>query len=458
MAGIYVDPDMFRAYDIRGVVGQSLSDPVVHRIGQAIGTYLRHTGPARIVVVGRDARLSSPSYQQAMIAGLTSTGVDVLDIGLVPTPVMYFAVKYFHTDGGVMITASHNPPQFNGIKVRQGTRPLVSEALQEVYRLATSGPFDSANGTIRSVDAIGPYISTVSSKFHLPSPLKVVADFGNGCAGLVAPAVLTNIGCQVTPLYEQPDGSFPNHHPDPMKEENLADAKAKVLATGADAGLAFDGDGDRLGIVDDRGRTVTPNDFLALLARQQLPTHKGANIVFEVKVSQVLIDEVARLGGQLIMTRVGYPFILAAMREHAALFGGEMSGHYYFNDPDIDFDDGTFASCMLMQMLAESGRRLSDMVDSLPHHPSTPELVVPCPDSDKFALVEQLRQHYMREHTVIDIDGARVIFPDGWGVVRASNTEPRLTLRFEAQTQQALQRIMADFREQLQQRGLAPTF
>jgi phosphomannomutase/phosphoglucomutase len=262
----------------------------------------------------------------------------------------------------------------------------------------------------------------------------------------------------VIPLFAEPDGTFPNHHPDPMKEANLRHVKEAVRANKADLGFSYDGDADRLGIVDDQGNTVTPNEFLAVLARKRLPEHPGANVVFEVKVSQMLIEEVERLGGHLIMTRVGYPFILAAMRQYNAIFGGEMSGHYYFDDPDIDFDDGTFASAQLVTMLSAQPKAFSALVAALPRYPSTPEITVHCPDDRKFSLVEELKQEFAREHEVIDIDGARVVFGDGWGVVRASNTEPRLTLRFEAQSEPALERIMERFRQALRIKGLEPTF
>jgi phosphomannomutase len=298
----------------------------------------------------------------------------------------------------------------------------------------------------------------VTGKFRLEHRPRVVADCGNGCAGLVAPAVLTAIGCQVLTLFQDPDGTFPNHHPDPMKEANLQHVKAAVRAEKADVGLAFDGDGDRLGIVDNEGNVVTPNEFLALLARQRLPGQPGANVVFEVKVSQMLIEEVERLGGHLVMTRVGYPFILAAMREHSAAFGGEMSGHYYFRDPDIDFDDATFTAAVLVSTLSGQSHSLAEQVRELPRYPSTPELTVPCPDERKFQLVEELREEFARDHKVIAIDGARVVFADGWGVVRASNTEPRLTLRFEAQTEEALTRIIDTFRAALKDKGIQPAF
>ena len=452
-----IDRSMFRAYDIRGVVGRELTGSVVHRIGMAVGTILKRGG-AKLVVCGHDVRPSSCEYQSAMIEGLCSTGLDVTDIGLVPTPVMYFSVKHFHTDGGIMITASHNPPEFNGIKVRRGTLPLVSEDLQKVASLAIGGDFETGAGTSRKDDAVQPYIRTVTGKFRLGGGPRVVADCGNGCAGLVAPQVLSGIGCDVIPLFSEPDGTFPNHHPDPMKEANLTQVKEAVRANRADLGFSYDGDADRLGIVDDEGNTITPNEFLALLARERLPKNPGANVVFEVKVSQMLIEEVERLGGHLIMTRVGYPFILAAMREHEAIFGGEMSGHYYFDDPEIDFDDGTFTSAQLVEMLSRQSRPFSALVRELPSYPSTPEITVHCPDERKFALVEELRQEFAREHRVIDIDGARVMFGDGWGVVRASNTEPRLTLRFEAQSEGALERIKERFRLALRGKGLEPTF
>ncbi|NPV09967.1 MAG: phosphomannomutase/phosphoglucomutase [Anaerolineae bacterium] len=457
MPQVTINREMFRAYDIRGVVGEDLTADVVNRIAKAIGTYLGRGG-ARRVVAGHDVRSSSVEFHSAMMEGLQSTGLDVLDIGLVPTPLMYFAVKHFGTDGGVVITASHNPPQFNGIKVRQGTLPLVSERLQEVADLAERGDFASGSGGRQRADATAPYIATVSRKFRLARPLRVVVDAGNGCAGLVAPPVLSAIGCDVVPLYTEPDGTFPHHHPDPMKEANLQDLKAKVRETRADVGLAFDGDGDRLGIVDDKGNTVTPNEFIALLARRLLPERPGAKVVFEVKVSRMLIEEVERLGGELVMTRVGYPFLVAAMKEHRALMGGEMSGHYYFDDPDIDFDDGTFASAVLADALAAQPVSLSGLVSQLPRYPATPEITVPCPDDRKFRVVERLRDAFAQDHKVITIDGARVLFERGWGVVRASNTEPRLTLRFEAETEADLQAIMAQFRQALVGVGLVPTF
>ncbi len=452
-----INRSMFRAYDIRGLVGDDLTTEVIERIGKAAGSYLRRGGAAN-VVAAHDVRPSSPGFHKVMIEALRSTGLDVMDIGLVPTPLMYYAVEHFDADGGVMITASHNPPQFNGIKVRQGKTPLVSDALQDLADLAESGDFEEGSGSVSTLDAIQPYVRTVAAKFSLARPLKVVLDGGNGCAGLVAPEVLKGIGAEVVPLFIEPDGTFPNHHPDPMKDANLEALRARVLEEKADVGFAFDGDGDRLGVVDDRGRTVTPNQFMALLARQALPEHPGGKVVFEVKVSQVLIEEVERLGGKLVMTRVGYPFLLAAMREQGALFGGEMSGHYYFDDPEIDFDDGTFAAAVFSNMLAAQDQPLSRLVDALPHYPSTPELTVPCPDERKFEVVEALRSRFARDHQVIDIDGARVMFEQGWGVVRASNTEPRLTLRFEAQSQDALEAIEEEFRLALRSVDLQPTF
>lgn len=452
-----INRSMFRAYDIRGVVGEDLTAEVVHRIGLAIGTHLGEKG-ARTLALGHDVRPSSVEFHDAMSDALTSTGIDVLDIGLVPTPLMYFAVKRFGTDGGVVITASHNPPQFNGIKVRQGTLPLVAEGLLELADRAEAGGFRSGTGTVRREDAITPYIDTVTSKFRLARPLKVVLDGGNGCAGLVAPQVMEGIGCEVVPLFVEPDGTFPNHHPDPMKEANLASLKAKVAEVGANLGVAFDGDGDRLGIVDERGRLVSPTEFIALLSRQLLPSHTGAKVIFEVKVSRMLIEEVERLGGELVMTKVGYPFLIAAMKEHEGLLGGEMSGHFYFDDPDIDFDDGTFTAAILASTLASQPSSLATLVNDLPHYPSTPEISVHCPDEAKFDIVNRLTAEFIKDYDVITIDGARVLFDRGWGVVRASNTEPRLTLRFEAETDANLERIKQVFRQALEAMGLEATF
>ena len=458
-----VDGSMFREYDIRGFVDQNFTEPVLERTGKAFGTFLagKHSGnegPGTLAV-GRDVRLSSARYAKTFIAGLRSTGADVVDVGQVPTPLVYFAVNHLNTDGGGAITASHNPPEYNGLKLRKRESdspnglPLQPNEIQAVRKLAQDGGFrEAAQGSYREQDVEAEYVRYVAERIKLARPTKVVLDAGNGVAGPVAVKTLNAIGCEVIELYCEPDGNFPNHMPDPLNPKNLQDLIKRVKETGADVGVALDGDGDRLGVVDDRGEILWADQYLILLARDALRERAGASVVFDVKCSMALIEEIERMGGKPVMSRTGYPNIMARRREVDAALAGELSGHMFFNDPVIDFDDGTFAAANLLQAISRESGKLSDWVATVPRYHSTPEERFHCPDDQKFDVIRELTQEFRGQSDVkqvIDLDGARVVLEDGWGLVRASNTEPALTTRFEAKTQQRADEIRHRFMERL---------
>jgi len=465
-----VDASMFREYDIRGYVDENFTTPVLGAIGRAYGTFLaalpragaQGPGPGT-VAVGRDVRLSSARFAAAMIEGLRATGADVVDIGMVPTPLVYFAVNTLRTDAGACITASHNPPAFNGLKLRKrdpalpNGLPLQPSEVQEVRRLAQEGAFRAApggaTGSLRQEDVRDAYVRYVGERITLSRRLKVVVDAGNGAAGPVAVRTLEAIGCEVIPLYCDPDGSFPNHMPDPLRPENLRDLIARVTETGADLGIALDGDGDRLGVVDDSGKILEADRYLILLARSVLRNGRpGGSVVFDVKCSMALSEQIEKMGGVPVMSRTGYPNIMARRREVDALLAGELSGHIFFNDPTIDFDDGTFAAANLLQALAREEVPLSRIVADLPRYYSTPEERFFCPDDQKFDVVAGLRDAFRadpRVQSIFDLDGARVSFEGGWGLVRASNTEPALTTRFEAASPERMEEIRQDFMQRL---------
>jgi phosphomannomutase len=465
-----VDSSMFREYDIRGFVDQNMTEPVLLEIGEAFGTFLGALGAARdgrpgTVAVGRDIRLSSVRFAGALIEGLRRTGADVVDIGMVPTPLVYFAVNTLPTDAGAAVTASHNPPEYNGLKLRKrdpslpNGLPLEPDEVQAVRRLAQQGPArrgpgdrTMAMGTVRETDVAEAYIAYVRQRITLPRRLKVVVDAGNGAAGPVAVGVLEAIGCDVVPLYCEPDGTFPNHMPDPLKAENLRDLVASVKETGADLGIALDGDGDRLGVVDDQGKILEADRYLILLARNALREHPGGRIVFDVKCSMALIEEIRKMGGEPVMSRTGYPNIMARRREVGAILAGELSGHIFFNDPIIDFDDGSFAGANLIQAIAQEDGPLSSIVAGFPRYFATPEERFYCPDDQKVAVVAELLEAFRADpqvEEIVDLDGARMTFKGGWGLVRASNTEPALTTRFEAVTPERTEELRQSFLQRL---------
>lgn len=449
-----MQPGIFREYDIRGVVKTQLTAPVVEDIGRAFGTYLLQQG-AGAAVVGYDNRATSPELFAALSEGLLSTGCDVIDIGCVVTPILYFARLHFGIDGGVMITGSHNPPEFNGFKLASGPGTIYGEQIQQLYRIAQRGDFARGRGRRSSRDAVPAYLQMLRDKITLgPRPLKVVADAGNGTAALFAEEVIRGWGCAVVPLYCTSDPTFPHHHPDPVKAENLADLQRVVVEQGADLGVAYDGDADRIGVVDDRGRVVWGDQLMCLYWREILAARPGSPAIIEVKCSQALFDEVQRLGGKPFFYRTGHSLIKAKMREVGAPFAGEMSGHMFFADEFYGHDDAFYATGRLLRLLSGQERPLSELIDELPRFHVTPEVRVDCADDLKFAVVDRLKEHFHGRRAVIDVDGVRVLFAGGWGLVRASNTQPVLVLRCEGSTAAELEAIKAEMAAALQGVGV----
>ncbi|MFB3827561.1 MAG: phosphomannomutase/phosphoglucomutase [Bryobacteraceae bacterium] len=434
---------IFREYDIRGVADADLRDEDVFDLGRATGTYLlRNGGPN--VALGRDTRLSSPRLAAALARGLRAAGCGVANVGVVPTPVLYYSVFHLKADCAVMITGSHNPPEYNGFKVVCGGSTIHGSQIQEIRRIIEAGDYAAGAGGERECDVVTPYIEEVSAQFHFPRRIRVVADAGNGVAGPALHRIFKKLNCEATELYFEMDGSFPNHHPDPTLPENLETLIRTVRETGADVGLAFDGDGDRLGAVDGEGRIIWGDQLLILYAREILSRKPGATIIGEVKCSQSLYDDIRRHGGNPIMWRTGHSLIKAKMKETGAEIAGEMSGHIFFRDRYYGFDDAIYAACRLMEIIAHSGRPLAEQLAGLPQTVNTPEIRVDCPDEVKFDVVRRVTAELRARHEVIDVDGARVLFAGGWGLVRASNTQPVLVMRFEAATPELLAQYRAE--------------
>ena len=439
-----INPFIFRAYDVRGKVGIDITPEVFAEVGRAFGTLVRRRG-GHAVALGMDNRTTSPSLKEAFGAGVLSTGIDVVDIGINHTPLLYFAVAHWKLDGGATVTGSHNPVSDNGVKmVHAAAAPLTEEEIQGLLATMTSGSFERGRGTRTVRDPRAEYFDTIASRVKLERRLKAVVDAGNGIAGSFAPELLRRLGCEVIELYCESDGTFPNHLPDPEMEENTRDLVAKVLETRADIGIAYDGDADRVGVVDERGRRHEADLILALLARNLLTRHPGAQVVFDVKSSQALIDDVRAHGGNPVMWKTGHSHLKRKMREDGILLGGEVSGHMFFGENWYGVDDGILASCKILELMARDPRPVSARFDDLPHFYSTPELKAPCPDDKKFAVIAELAAEFKKRHETIDIDGARILFPHGWGLVRASNTNPYLTLRFEGRSTEAVERMKAE--------------
>ncbi len=435
-----MNPEIFREYDIRGKVHEDLTEDVAYAIGRAYGTYVGKGG-ASLVTCGRDGRTHSEWIQQALIRGMGDAGLNVLDIGPCPTPLLYFSIHHFHTGGGIQVTGSHNPPEFNGFKMCLGTSTMFGPEIQELRSIIGRGAYLEGRGEVQTRDIISPYLLYLKENIRLSRPLKVAVDAGNGVAGLVAPRAFSDQGCEVVPLFCDVDGTFPNHHPDPTVPENLEDLREAVLAHGADIGVAYDGDGDRLGVVDEKGRILFGDQLLMIFAREILEEHPGATIIGEVKCSQVMYDDIERHGGRPIMWKTGHSLIKQKMREEGALLAGEMSGHIFFAHRYLGFDDGVYASLRLAEILASGSRPLSSFLEDVPETCSTPEIRIDCPESLKFHVVDEARDWFSSRYETIDVDGVRVLFPNGWGLIRASNTQPVLVLRFEARSPEDLSQI-----------------
>jgi phosphomannomutase/phosphoglucomutase len=446
-----VDPGIFRAYDIRGVVGETLTIGVARLIGRAIGSEARDRGLSEIVV-GRDGRLSGPDLVFALITGLRSTGIDVIDIGLAPTPVTYFACYHLRTGSGISVTGSHNPPDYNGFKIVLGGETLSEDAIQNLYRRIETERFIDGMGGLQTLDVSQDYLRRITDDIQIERKLKVVVDCGNGIAGAIAPAVLEGIGCEVIPLYCDVDGTFPNHHPDPSDLHNLQDLIMSVKQVGADIGLAFDGDGDRLGVVTASGEVIFPDRLLMLFAGDILVRNPGATIIYDVKCTGHLQPLILQQGGSPLMWRTGHSLIKAKMRETNAALAGEMSGHFFFGERWYGFDDGIYSAARLMEILASDidERTPEQVFATLPKGVSTPELKIPMREGEHYAFMEKFRARAKFDGArLTTIDGVRADWADGWGLVRASNTTPVLVLRFDADSAPALKRIQDVFRTQL---------
>ncbi len=448
---------IFRAYDIRGVVGSDLTAEGVYQIGLALGSEARCRGE-QTLIVGRDGRLSGPALSQALQAGLLASGVDVIDIGQVTTPILYFATHHLSARSGVMLTGSHNPSEYNGLKMVLGGETLSSDAIQDLWRRIQGGNFTAGKGQQREQNVVRAYFDYIKSKVTLARPLKVVVDCGNGVAGAIAPVLLRELRCEVVPLYCEVDGRFPNHHPDPSEAKNLTELIDKVKQTGADLGLAFDGDGDRLGVVTDQGNIIWPDRQMMLFAKAILANHPGGEIIFDIKCSQNLARVIEQQGGKATLWKTGHSFIKQKLHETGALLAGEMSGHIFFKERWLGFDDALYAAARLLEIVAKTSESVDAVFAQLPDSVNTPELKLPMPDDEKFIFMERFVREASFEPSAekITLDGLRVNFEDGWGLLRASNTTPCLVLRFEADNEKALQRIRSVFREQLL--TLAPQF
>jgi phosphomannomutase/phosphoglucomutase len=435
--------NVFREYDIRGTVGDELSDDAVAAIGRGIGTYLARRGK-KTALICRDNRASSEGFAALVSGACRASGVDVVDLGLAPTPAFYYATRHYAPgEGGIMVTGSHNPPQFNGFKISCGEGTIYGREIGRIADIVEEGDFTTGKGSYRERDVLDDYRRALLARVEITRPVKVVADAGNGTAGLLVPDVLSDAGCEAEGLFCELDGTFPNHWPDPTIPENMEALIGRVRETGAAAGVAFDGDADRIGAVDDRGRIIWGDKLLALYAAPVLAAHPGAKIIFEVKCSQALGEEISARGGTPIMWKTGHSLIEAKIREEAALLAGEMSGHIYFADRYFGYDDALYAALRLAELIARADVPLSEIADRIPTYYATPEIRVDCPDDFKFRAVEGIKQRFA-DHEIIDVDGARIIFDDGWGLVRASNTQPALVLRFEAKTEGARDRIRAE--------------
>lgn len=445
-----INPSIFREYDIRGIVDQDLTADVVEVLGRGMGSYFRRHGKQR-VALGRDCRLSSPRFADALAAGLQSTGCAVVDIGTVPTPLLYFMIFHKKLEAGVMITGSHNPPEFNGFKMMCGEETLYGETIQELRRMIESGDFVAeAAGPRSGLDIVPEYRAAVLGIIKPARPLHIVVDAGNGTGGVVAVPIFKALGCRVEELFCEMDGNFPNHHPDPTLPEAMEALTAKVRETGADLGIAYDGDADRIGVVDDAGRLLWGDQLMILFSRDILKDHPGAAIISEVKATQLLYDEIAKLGGRPIMWKTGHSLIKKKIKEEHALLAGEMSGHLFFADRWYGFDDAVYASARLVELVSKSDRKLSAMLSDLPAMVSTPEIRVYASDEVKFRIVEEVKAELRKTHPIIDIDGVRAVFPKGWALVRASNTQAVLVLRFEAETMNDLEAIRAEVKSQVE--------
>ena len=435
-----MNPEIFREYDIRGIAGKDITEEDVLLIGKATGTYFQQHGCTK-VTVGRDCRLTSESYRTKIIEGLVSTGCEVTDIGICTSPVLYYSIQHLNQEGGVMVTASHNPKEYNGFKLCLNNDSIHGEEIQKIRVLIEQGEFTVGQGKVSEVDVIPNYMEYIEKNITISKPLRIGIDAGNGTAGVIALPLLKRLGCQIFDLYCEMDGTFPNHEADPTVAKNMKELSDLVKSEGLDIGIGYDGDGDRIGVIDENGELLFGDKLLIIFAREILSRKPGATFISEVKCSKVMYDDIEKHGGRAIMWKTGHSLIKQKMKQENAALAGEMSGHMFFADRYLGFDDAIYASCRLIEILANTGKTISELLADIPKTYSTPEIRVECPDNKKFGLVEKVTEYFKKKYNVIDIDGVRVLFDDGWGLVRASNTQPALVLRFEALTQERLVEI-----------------
>lgn len=450
-----VAKEIFRQYDIRGVVaragaGGNLDEQVVFHLGKALGSYYHRHG-VKSVSLCRDARLSSPLFKRLLAKGLLTSGIDIYELGMFPTPFLYFSLFDLPVQGGVMVTGSHNPPNENGFKICLERSTIYGDQIQELREIIEKEDYVTGKGKKRRVALKSKYLQAVLETLKLPAArrIKVVVDAGNGVANLLAAPLYRMMGHKVIELYSRPDGRFPNHHPDPTIPECIESLREKVFASGADLGVAFDGDGDRLGVIDDQGHVLWGDQLMIIFAQDILKDRPGAKFIGEVKCSQHLFDEITKAGGEAIMWKVGHSLIKAKLKEENAAMAGEMSGHLFFADRYYGYDDAVYAGARLLEILAGSTESLSAIYDRLPHAVNTPEIRINCPEEKKTSIVEELTKEYEGKYPVVTIDGLRVKFPNGWGLVRASNTQSVLVLRFEAENEKELEEIQKNVMEKV---------
>ena len=432
---------IFREYDIRGIVGEQIDEETVSQIARAAGTYFRRRG-AKKIVVGYDARKSSPRFCELLVANLNETGCDCILLGRVPTPVLYFALFTKNVDGGVMITGSHNPADHNGFKISLGKNSLFGEQIQEIKKNARAGKFAKGSGENNKIEIFDEYFSALISKIKFgDGKLKAVVDAGNGMGGVTAVPFYKSLGVEVIELFCEPNSNFPNHEPDPAQEKNLQDLIRAVIENKADLGIAFDGDADRITIIDETGEIIWGDKLSIIFAQNVLQENPNATIIAEVKCTQTLFDEIEKSGGRVVMSKAGHSIIKAKMRETGAILGGEMSGHIFFADRFYGFDDAAYAGARLLEILSKTNKTLSEIFDEFPKTFSTPEIRVECAEEKKAFVIKKIVEEFSETHKVITIDGARIEFENGWGLVRPSNTQALLIMRFEADTKNHLQKI-----------------
>lgn len=448
-------PEIFRSYDIRGIVGKDIDKDVANILGKAFGSYIQEFLKENVVIVGHDNRESSDLLNKALIEGVTSTGANVIDVGLATTPMVYYSRKLLDIGPAIQITASHNPGEYNGFKMclKKDEESIYGEKIQEIYKYAKEGKFREGKGEVRKEEILDRYINQIAEKVHLGNrKLKVVVDSGNGTASIIAEKLLKKLGTDVVPLYCDLDPTFPNHHPDPSVPKNLEDLAKKVIEEKADIGIGYDGDGDRIGVVDEKGNMIFGDFYMLIIWRDIISKYPNSKALVEVKCSQSLWDELEKLGARPEFIRTGNPYIKAAMKEKNVPFSGEMSGHIFFRDEYYGFDDAAYAAARILRILSNTDKKASQLLDGINRYIATPEITKEVDDNKKFGIIEKAVEYFKnRDFKVIDVDGARVIFDNGWGLIRASNTSPKITIRYEAKTIEDLNNIQNEFEKMLKE-------